>query len=355
MAKQFDYETILSNYRQLHEQANEANEQRYQNILDQINTGGEQLGSTYDRMEGLLGGLGDSDRERIGQQQTQARGQADQDLTTRGLGNTTVRSSVMRGIDEDAGRAQRDVTERVGRQQAGMLQSRAGAEQQQNQFLAQMMERRTDQGPDMGAFMQLMQQAGQAQGMGAGEQQTINTGLSAQARAAPSLADSIRGKFGGGGGSGGGGGAPGGAGGGGGGGSGTGATVIRNAAAQAAAGLGAGGGAGGGTQTPGGGSAFDDLFMGQPVFGSGGSTYGGGGQMNQQPQSQPQSLDLFDQAAGELDTSRLQDFLADDTGGGGEGGEQGPPPMLPGIQGSIGGQRYASWDEYYRANPDKRP
>jgi hypothetical protein len=181
---QINYASVLAEYRRLHEEANKANEDRYKGILDQIGATQDRVGAIYDDAQGLLADLGQTDRRRIDETRQQAMAGSDQDLISRGLGNTTIRQSIQRGISSDAERAQQSVTEQTGRQRAALLQGLAGTEERSGQMLASMMERRSDIGPDMGSMLQLMQQAGQADGLGGNQgRSTINTGLSTNARA----------------------------------------------------------------------------------------------------------------------------------------------------------------------------
>jgi len=71
---------ILGRQDEAQKVADEANEARYQDILS------------------LIGGLGATGRERISRSMERNLAQSEQDLTSRGLGNTTIRSSVRRGI-----------------------------------------------------------------------------------------------------------------------------------------------------------------------------------------------------------------------------------------------------------------
>ena len=64
-SKQFDYKSIISTYTNLFNQANAANEGRYQDILTRHAAQTEQVGSTFDSMTSLLENLGTAERERI--------------------------------------------------------------------------------------------------------------------------------------------------------------------------------------------------------------------------------------------------------------------------------------------------
>ena len=180
-----NYQDIIQTYNQLYSQARQANEDRYGDILGQIQQTTDLVTQRYDDAEGLLQTLGQSDRERIDMGAHRAKASSDQDLISRGLGNTTVREAAERGVTDDQNRAHREVTEQVSAQRAGVLQNRASQEANLGNFMAQMMEARTDAYPDVGLFSQLIAQAGQAEGAagGGGGSNTTFTGLSANARA----------------------------------------------------------------------------------------------------------------------------------------------------------------------------
>ena len=116
---------IINQMQAAQKKANLANEQRYQQIL------------------GSFENLGKAGRARIEQQTTQRQAQATQSLTSRGLGSTTITSAVERGIASDAELQRQQLEESVTMQKAGV------------------MERRTDEGPDLGMFASLLQAAGQ--------------------------------------------------------------------------------------------------------------------------------------------------------------------------------------------------
>lgn len=122
----FNITDIIKRFEAAQQSANKANEDRYQQILSS------------------LSGMGGSARRRVDQQATQAGGAADQDLISRGLGNTTVRSSVQRGIASDKELANQTIDEQVAGMKAGV------------------MERRNDEGPDLSMYANLIQAASAA-------------------------------------------------------------------------------------------------------------------------------------------------------------------------------------------------
>lgn len=126
---------IIKQLQQAQTQANTANEQRYQDILKQYE------------------GMGAAGMARIGQAEQQQQARGTQDLISRGLGNTTITSAVSRGVASDAEMARQQLQENVAQQRAGV------------------MERRTDQGPDLSMYANLISQAAQGQ-----QQQKAKTG-----------------------------------------------------------------------------------------------------------------------------------------------------------------------------------
>ena len=116
---------ILKKLQKQQNKANKANESRYQGILDQYSN------------------LGQAGMTRIGQQEQQALASGTQDLASRGLGNTTIRGSMARGVASDAELARQQLGESVATQKAGV------------------MERRTDAGPDLSLYSNLMMNAAQ--------------------------------------------------------------------------------------------------------------------------------------------------------------------------------------------------
>ncbi|KKL90651.1 hypothetical protein LCGC14_1902530, partial [marine sediment metagenome] len=164
----FDWELILDTYRQIAETANAANEQRYGQIMQTVATTQDKVGQRYSEIMDFVDTIGGAGMERIGQAGQRAMATADQDLISRGLGQTTVRSAVQRGITEDMSRAEREQAEQTAKQRTDVMKSQVGADERLGMFLAQMQEARTDRGPDAGLMAQLMSQAGMGEGLGGG-------------------------------------------------------------------------------------------------------------------------------------------------------------------------------------------
>jgi len=148
----------------LTDEANEANETRYQDMLKQLGLTQGQVGETYDQVFELLATQGDAERQRISSQGSRNRAQSTQSLISRGLGSTTIQDAMQRRIDEEENRSTLALEEMISGQKAGALMSRAGSEERLGSMIASMMESRTDQAPDIGMLMQLMGGAGAGAG-----------------------------------------------------------------------------------------------------------------------------------------------------------------------------------------------
>lgn len=147
------------------QQANVANRRRYQQLLRymgqlrrQVITGG------YGAASRLLSRMGAAGRTRIGETFARERATAEQDLISRGLGGTTVRSAVQRGLATAEEQSIQELQERMYGQRAGLLERRAGAEMQLGGMRAGIMEGRADVGPDVGMYANLMRAASAAGG-----------------------------------------------------------------------------------------------------------------------------------------------------------------------------------------------
>jgi hypothetical protein len=103
-----------------HASANRANEQRYSQIL------------------GELSGMGQAQSQRIDQGVRIQSAMATQGLRNRGLGNSTVIEPIQRQIHQAADLSKIDLADRVRSARAGV------------------MERRTDEGPDIGSYLDLI-------------------------------------------------------------------------------------------------------------------------------------------------------------------------------------------------------
>lgn len=158
---------LAGEYQQQMDRANQANEDRYQELVQGYTDRYQRAFGTPEgedgtpAVPGYFDNLGRYESERIDRQYDRQQGSAEQNLISRGLGNTTVRPNVQRGIELDRARAQGELGERLTMQRAQMDANLSGD-------LLAMMERRTDAAPDYGQLAAIA--AAQGQG-GVGVQQ----------------------------------------------------------------------------------------------------------------------------------------------------------------------------------------
>ncbi len=156
-----DFTAIIRQMQQQEAQRNEDALGRYAqaNTLAQQLT--QQVGAmgTYGAAEAQMNMVGNAAHQRISEGATQQFAQADQDLMNRGLGNTTIRSSVQRGIGMDEQRAMNELDEGLAAQRSGLLERRAGQEFQSGVNEIDTLLSRVDEPIDYGLMAGLLQQA----------------------------------------------------------------------------------------------------------------------------------------------------------------------------------------------------
>lgn len=132
---------LVSQLTSAQRQSREANRTRLRQLVGDLTDRGEQEPGGA---RGLLGEFGQSASDQLRRRTAQTGGSLEQDLISRGLGNSTILSSVRRGVERDRAEGQRDIDERVARQRADIL---AAVNQQ---------------GPDPGLVANLVRQAAAA-------------------------------------------------------------------------------------------------------------------------------------------------------------------------------------------------
>ena len=138
---------MINSYQSAWDQARNANEQRYRDILG----GWRSMGS---KAMGLAGSLGQSRMGDINRQFNALRGSSMQDLTSRGLGNSTIRPSINAGIERQRGYALTNAADAATQQQLGVL---GGMGREMLGFA----ERREDEYPDYNQLEKLAGEMGQ--------------------------------------------------------------------------------------------------------------------------------------------------------------------------------------------------
>lgn len=113
------------------------------------------------KVDKYLGQLGQTGETRIAENQAKAKGSTEQDLISRGLGNTTVRQTALRGVDRDAEVARQALGESIAQQKIGTTMGLT------NMYGDALLSRQ-NQAPDMSLYLQLLQQLGATSGQMAG-------------------------------------------------------------------------------------------------------------------------------------------------------------------------------------------
>lgn len=183
---QGNFSEIMRQITEAQNKANQANLQRYQQLLGHIDTLGQQVGAqgTFGQAEQLMSQIGGAARTEIQDQALKTAAQAEQDLITRGLGNTTMRTAAQRGVSADTQKALAAQSEREAAARAGLLTQRAQAEMGIGQMKAGAIEGRQDTGPDLNMFASLLQAAAAADKAAGSGKATVSSGWSPALRAA---------------------------------------------------------------------------------------------------------------------------------------------------------------------------
>lgn len=118
---------VLKQLQTAQNQANAANQKRYSDILK------------------MYSGMGQAGAQQIAQQTAQQQAQGTQNLMSRGLGNTTITGTMARGVQQAGQQNLLNLQEGLAGQEAGV------------------MERMTQQGPDISQYLNLIASAAQRQ------------------------------------------------------------------------------------------------------------------------------------------------------------------------------------------------
>lgn len=144
---------LANAYQTAQDEARQANEQRYENIL-----GGYQ--DRWQRAMAQLQGVGDQQRKDLNQRYDNNKGAVDQSLIARGMSNSTVSDSLKMGNERERNNA-------INRLEESLTRERLGYDTGLQGDLLQFMERRNDTYPDLNQLLQLAQMMGVATPQGA--------------------------------------------------------------------------------------------------------------------------------------------------------------------------------------------
>jgi len=159
---QINLNNIIQQVQQAQNQANAANESRYKQLISAIQGLAGRTGNIYGQIMNNIGQMGQTQKTNIARKEKRQKANTAQDLISRGLGNTTIRQSAMRGVSSDAQRALQNLAEQQANMRASALQSKAGSDQAVTGMLAQAIQARNDIGPNLSMYANLLQQAAAA-------------------------------------------------------------------------------------------------------------------------------------------------------------------------------------------------
>lgn len=171
---------IIRQMQKAQEEANEANELRYQQGLAELTGARDVMRELYGEAGEMMGDVGRSAMEDISRGAVAAGGRGRQQLISSGLANTTIAANLMRGTEEDRRRAMERVEGQQATMRGGLATQRAGVEMAGGGAMADFIARRSDVGPDPALYGSLIQAA---MAGGTGEPIRVQAGLGPMARA----------------------------------------------------------------------------------------------------------------------------------------------------------------------------
>jgi hypothetical protein len=154
----FDLASLIAKMQEESATANTDSLKQYKNLMQMSKGVQTRALGDYDQAAALQQGMGNTQMNQINQAETKSKGQSEQDLISRGLGNTTVRSSVNRGIEADATNARNSVAEAVANAKSGLATQRAGAEESLGNMRINSLLSRQNVPPNAQMYAALIQQ-----------------------------------------------------------------------------------------------------------------------------------------------------------------------------------------------------
>lgn len=153
---------IISQLESAQKKANDANLARYNQGLQELETGRESMRNYFAQANSLIQDIGASAVEDISRGAQRSFAQNKQHLISAGLHNTTIMGSLIRGTEEDRRREMERVEEQRRVALGGLAERQASAELGASGNIAQFIAARSDVGPDIGQYAGLIQQAAAA-------------------------------------------------------------------------------------------------------------------------------------------------------------------------------------------------
>jgi hypothetical protein len=161
-SKSFDLNKIFEQLQSSQTQANQANVQRYNDLLTSISNLSGQVtgaGGTFDQSLGLMEGLGTAGATRIEQGVQQQASANEQNLISRGLGNTTIGVNLDQQARQQGEQQLQALNEGVAAQKAGVLQNKAAAQMNIGSMQQKGIESLNQDAPNMSLYAEMIRQA----------------------------------------------------------------------------------------------------------------------------------------------------------------------------------------------------
>lgn len=153
-----DTAAMMAQMQAAQQQQNQAALQQYKRLLGSVKATQKRTGKLFGKAQKMTKDMGRSAIEDTEMARTQRLAGAEQDLISRGLGNTTIRGSMQRGINADADRNIRAIREGVNAQRSGLFAQQAGAQMGLGQFRADSLLSRQNVNPFQADYIQMLQQ-----------------------------------------------------------------------------------------------------------------------------------------------------------------------------------------------------
>lgn len=134
---------------------------QYNNLLNSVAATKKSIlgkGGMYSKAGAMLANQGVSAKADIDEQTKNQLGSTEQDLISRGLGNTTIRSNMLNGVQRQGQREKTRVDESVAAARAGLLERQAGMASQLGGLEADSILSKSIEGPDLSQYLNLIAQ-----------------------------------------------------------------------------------------------------------------------------------------------------------------------------------------------------
>lgn len=176
---QFNINELIASLKTSQDEANAAGLARFKGLTGRLGNIRKRTlgpGGIFDQQQANQNQLGATAGLQIGDAETQNLASSEQDLISRGLGNTTVRSAVRRGVQSDATRQRGALSESLAAGQNDLLGRRAAADFDIGRFQTDLGLSRQDQGPDQALYLDLIRRITETNAQNNGNTGGVQTG-----------------------------------------------------------------------------------------------------------------------------------------------------------------------------------